>query len=286
MTLREAMYQELVYGGHLLALGTASMAATTALVLDKAPTWDLLLMAYLFSYGAYMVNRSSDFDEDRVSHRDRTAYLEGRRNLLPVIVVASFATGYLLAFLRNPALFAGLLLPLALAVAYSVGSKRMRRALGISRLKEGLFIKNLTVSFGWSLIPLLVGLYFMQLPVAAIVLCPFIFLRLLVNTIFFDVRDVEADVAYGVRTIPASLGSGASLKVMDIFDLSAALYVALLVLLGFLPGFAGLLVIFTPYSFSYRYISNKSSKYRDSLRDLAADGEYILWGFVTYLGQI
>lgn len=286
MTLREGVYQELVYGGHLLALGTASIAATAAFVLGRTPTWDLLLMAYLFSYGAYMVNRSSDFDEDRVSHRDRTAYLEGRRNLLPAIIVVSFATGYLLAFLRNLALFAGLLLPLALAVAYSVGSKRMRRALGISRLKEGLFIKNLTISFGWSLIPLLVGLYFMQLPVAAIVLCPFIFLRLMVNTIFFDVRDVEADAAHGVRTIPASLGSGASRKLMDVFDLSSALYVALLVLSGILPRFAGFLAIFTPYSFSYRYISNRSSKYRDSLRDLAADGEYILWGFVTYLGQI
>lgn len=286
MTAAGRLYRELVYGGHLLALGTASIAATVALVLGRAPTWDLLLMAYLFSYGAYMVNRSSDFDQDRVSHLDRTAYLEGRRRLLPAIAVASFGVGYVLAFLRNLDLFAGLLVPLALAVTYSVGSERMKRALGISRLKEGLLVKNLTVSFGWSLIPLLVGLYYLQLPAALVALCPFVFLRLMVNTVFFDLRDVEADAAYGVRTIPVSLGTNASRKLMNAFDISSGLYAALLVLSGVLPAFAGLLVVFTPYSFAYRYLSQRSTRHKDSLRDLAADGEYVLWGFVTYLGLI
>lgn len=284
MTAVGKLYKELVYGGHLLALGTASIAATAALVLGRTPTWDLLLMAYLFSYGAYMVNRSSDFDQDRVSHLDRTAYLEGRRRSLPMIVAVSLGVGYVLALLRNLALFAGLLVPVALAVAYSVGSKRMGRALGMSRLKEGLFVKNLTVSFGWSLIPILVGLYYMQLPLTVIALCPFIFLRLMVNTVFFDVRDVKEDAAYGVRTIPVSLGTDASWKLMDVVDLSSGLYIALLVLSGVLPTFAGLLVVFTPYSFAYRYFSRRSTKHEDSLRDLAADGEYLLWGFVAYLG--
>jgi 4-hydroxybenzoate polyprenyltransferase len=286
MTAAGRLYKELVYGGHLLAFGTASIAATAALVLGRTPTWNLLVMAYLFSYGAYMVNRLSDFDQDRVSHLERTTYLEGRRRSLPGIVVVSFGAGYALALLQNLALFAGLLVPLVLAVAYSVGSKRMGSVLGMSRLKEGLFVKNLTVSFGWSLIPLLVGLYYLQLPIAAIALCPFIFLRLMANTIFFDVRDVEADAAYGVRTIPASLGTDASRKLMDAVDFSSGLYIALLVLLGILPAFAGLLVVFTPYSFAYRYISQRSMRHKDSLRDLAADGEYLLWGFVTYLGQI
>jgi hypothetical protein len=57
-------------------------------------------------------------------------------------------------------------------------------------------------------------------------------------------------------------------------------------LLGVLPGFASLLVVFTPYSFAYRYFSQRSMKHKDSVRDLAADGEYVLWGFVTYLGLI
>ncbi len=280
------VYKELVYGGHLLALGTASIAASVALVLGRAPSWDLLLMAYLFSFGAYTVNRRADFEQDRTSHPDRTRYLEGRRALLPLMAAVSFGLGYALALLRNLEFFLALLLPLLLTFAYSVGSKGMARAVGLSRLKEGLLVKNLAVSFGWSLIPLLVGLYYLEVPSAILALSPFIFLRLMVNTIFFDVRDVEADVKYGVRTLPASLGQRRSWQLMDAVDLASGAYVVLLALGGLLPSFAGLLGIFTAYSFAYRRYAMRSGSHKDSVRDLAADGEYLLWGFVTYLGHI
>ncbi len=286
MTFASSAYRELVYGGHLLALGTSSMAATVALVLGRSPTWDLLLMAYLFSFGAYSVNRMSDFEQDRVSHPERTAYLKSRRKGMLVIAGASFLLGYALALFRNLVLFGGLLVPLVLAIAYSVSSERMAGALGISRLKEGLLVKNITISFGWSLIPVLVGLYYLELPAAILLLAPFIFLRLMVNTIFFDQRDVEADRAFGVKTLPAKLGPERSGRVMDALDLASGGYLLVLVFAGILPTFAAWLAVFTPYSLLYRLYARTSSKHRDSVRDFAADGEYILWGVVTYLGHI
>src|SRR5215471_12404118 len=130
MTLAGSVYRELVFGGHLLALGTSSMAATVALVIGRAPTWDLLLMAYLFSLGAYTVNRISDFDQDRISHPERTNFLQGRLSALIWISVGSFALGYALAFFRNIYFLAGLVVPLLLAIGYSVSSRKMRGALG------------------------------------------------------------------------------------------------------------------------------------------------------------
>ena len=117
MTSASAAYKELVYGGHLLALGTSSMAATAAWVMGTTPTWDLLLMAYLFSFGGYSINRISDFRQDSVSHPDRTAYLKSRMAWLKGAVVACFALGYVLALLRNLVFFSGLLIPLLLAFA-------------------------------------------------------------------------------------------------------------------------------------------------------------------------
>jgi 4-hydroxybenzoate polyprenyltransferase len=280
------LYGELVYGGHLLALGTASIAASAAYVLGRTPTWDLLLMAYLFSFGGYTVNRISDFEEDKISHPDRTAYLSGRKRVLPAVALVCFGVGYVLALLRNLPFFLGLLLPLILAVTYSVASDRMARVLGISRLKEGLFVKNIVVSFGWSLIPVLVGLYFLDIPLAVLAFCPFIFLRLMANTIFFDARDIAADIEYGVKTIPASLGIGKSWRLMDVIDVASGAYVVALALGGVLPTAAGFLVLFTPYSFAYRHYSLRTSAHSNSLRDLVADGEYLLWGFVTYIGHL
>lgn len=285
MTLASVVYKELVFGGHLLALGTASMAATAALIVGMNPTWDLLLMAYLFSLGAYLINRVSDFKQDEISHPDRTAYIRGRLGLLKGISAACFAAGYLLAILRNLIFFAGLLVPLALALAYSVGSSRMKGALGIARLKEATLVKNLTISFGWSLVPVLVGLYFLQLPWAILALGPFIFLRLMVNTIFFDQRDVDADAAFGVKTLPVKMGLAGSSRVIDLLDIASGVYLIGVIAAGVLPLFALGLVIFVPYSFAYRLYA-RSGKHRDPVRDFVADGEYLLWGVVTYIGHL
>ena len=285
MSVSSAVYKELVYGGHLLALGTSSMAATASLILGKTPTWDLLLMAYLFTLGAYTINRVSDFREDALSHPDRTAYLRGRLRALRGVAAGCFAVGYLLAFLRNLTFFAALLVPLGLALAYSLGSDRMKGALGASRLKDIILVKNVTISFGWSLVPVLVGLYFLQLPLAVLALAPFIFLRLMVNTIFFDQRDVEADRAVGVKTLPLKMGVDGSSRVMDLIDVGSGAYLAAMVLAGALPLFTSALLVFIPYSFAYRAYA-RSGKHRDSLRDFAADGEYVLWGVVTYIGHL
>ena len=284
MTFASAAYKELVYGGHLLALGTSSMAATAAWVMGATPTWDLLLMAYLFSFGGYSINRISDFEQDAVSHPERTSYLKNRKGWLKGAVAVCFGLGYLLSFFRSLLFFLGLLLPLLLALAYSVGSDRLKERVGVSRLKEATLVKNVTVSFGWSLVPFLVGLYYSQLTVAVFAFAPFVFLRLMVNTIFFDQRDVGADASFGVKTLPVRMGMAASTRVMDVLDLASGAYLVAIVVAHLVPLFAGALLVFVPYSFAYRFYA-ASGKHRDSLRDLVADGEYVLWGVVTTIGH-
>jgi 4-hydroxybenzoate polyprenyltransferase len=284
VSLTSAVYRELVFGGHLLALGTASMAATVTFVLGRIPSWDLLLMAYLFSLGAYTINRLSDFEEDRISHPGRTSYLEGRRRYMAGISAACFLLGYSLALTRNIVFFAALLLPLLLAVTYSFGSERLKGIIGMSRLKEGLLVKNIAISFGWSLVPVLVGLYYLELPFAVLALTPFIFLRLMVNTIFFDQRDVEGDKTFGVATLPVRIGMAGSSRIMDVLDLASGAYIIGVAIAGVVPVFAATLAVFTIYSLAYRRYA-ETGRHKDSTRDLAADGEYILWGVVTYIGH-
>jgi len=285
VSLTSAVYRELVFGGHLLALGTASMAATVTFVLGKNPTWDLLLMAYLFSLGAYTINRLSDFEEDRISHPERTTYLEGRRRYMAGMSAACFLLGYALSLTRNLIFFGALLLPLLLAVTYSFGSVRLKGVIGMSRLKDGLLVKNIAISFGWSLIPVLVGLYYLELPTAIIALAPFIFLRIMVNTIFFDQRDAEADKTFGVMTLPIRIGMAGSSRVMNVLDLASGAYIIGVAVAGVVPVFASTLAVFTIYSLAYRRYA-ETGKHKDSTRDLVADGEYILWGVVSYIGHI
>jgi 4-hydroxybenzoate polyprenyltransferase len=277
--------REIVYGGHLLALGTVSIAAFCSFLINRTPTFTLLLLAYLFSYGAYTLDRSVEMEKDSLANPERTSYLRARKKLLPFIFGTCFAIGYLLAFFHSLQFFFGLLVPLLLSFLYSLGSKKLVRVLGAKRLKESLLVKNIVISLAWSLIPFLVGLYFGFLVPTLLLIGGFIFLRLLVNTIFFDARDVAGDAASGVRTIPVVYGTFASFRIMTLIDICSALYVSALVALRLLPIYSLVMIGFTLYSVLYRHAGLKDFSRLDVLCDVVGDGEYALWGAVLLVGK-
>jgi 1,4-dihydroxy-2-naphthoate octaprenyltransferase len=286
LTLSNPMAKELVYGGHLLALGTSSIAASCAILLGRSPTFSLLLMAYLFSYGAYMLNRGSEVTQDSISNPGRTNYLMGRSKYLTIISATSFGIGYVIAFFTNLIFFFALIAPLALALIYSIGSKKLTGLIGAKRLKDKLLVKNFAISFGWSLIPVLVGLYYKSLPLLLLSMGPFIFFRLMSNTIFFDARDVKADGAYGVRTVPVVYGKSRAYSIMNMFDGVSAVYIFALVAVGFFPLYTIVTVFLPMYSIAYRVISSRPNSNLNYLCDVVADGEYLLWGPVLFIGKI
>lgn len=279
------LYRELVFGGHLLALGTASIAAASSLLLGKAPTLVLLLLAYLFSYGAYALNRGLEMQQDLLSNPARTQYLMKRSRYIHFIAGAFFGTGYIIAALLSLWYAAALLPPLVLALLYSRGSPSLRSLIGARRLKDKLLVKNLSISFGWSLIPILVGVYFHEASHVLLLFSPYVFLRLMVNTLLFDIRDVEADTRFGVRTLPAVMGPERTYRVIRLADLSSALYLAALLALSLMPRQAAPLLLLSAYSWFYVWLARRGAD-MNLVCDLIADGEYLLWGPVVSLGGL
>jgi 4-hydroxybenzoate polyprenyltransferase len=279
-----SVYNELVYGGHLLSLGTASITATASVILGRSPPVDLLVIAYLFSHAAYTLNRASEVDQDTISHPERTAFVNERRRVLRSIVPVYFLVGFALALMRNLFFFLVLLIPLALSGLYSIGSERFVKLAGARRFKEKLVVKNVTVAGAWSLIPLIVCLYFPQVSLAPLLIAPFIFLRILSNTVFFDIRDMSADISFGTRTIPSMYGLRTASIFMQATDITAFCYLAIVTFYGLVPFFALTLAVFPIYSFLYRYLSRFVDK--DVIRDLIADGEFALWAPAIYLAKI
>jgi len=279
-------FREIVYGGHLLALGTASIAASSAIILGQTPSIILLVMAYLFSYGAYMLNRGSEVTQDNVSDPARTNYLQSRSKYLTAISGLCFGIGYLLAATVSLVFLGALLIPLVLAVSYTIGSKKLVSLIGAKRLKDKLLVKNLVISFGWSLIPVLVGLYFKSLPIVLLAFAPFIFFRLMSNTVFFDLRDVRADSQFGVRTIPVVYGTGLAYRLATIFDFVSAAYIFLLITIHVFPSFTLVMILLPAYSLVYRRISQSPGANLGFLCDFVADGEYLLWGPLLLFGKI
>lgn len=286
MNFLAAIWNEFVLGGHLDALGSPSIAATAAILMGRIPTIPLLVMAYLFSYGAYMLNRGSEVSQDLISSPERTTYLSSRSGHLTLISATCFGLGYLIAIFSGLLFFVVLLVPLLLALIYTVGSKNLIGLIGARRLKEKLLVKNATISFGFSLIPILVGLYYQSVPIILLTFSPFIFLRILSNSVFFDLRDVKADAEFGVRTVPVVFGADRSYQLMSVIDLLSALYLVGLVYVHSFPLYSLSLMVFPVYSVVYRWFSKRPKVNLEFLCNVVADGEFDLWVVLMVIGSL
>ncbi len=202
------------------------------------------------------------------------------------MVAASFLIGYSLAATVSWIFFAALLVPLALSLLYSVGSKRLVGLIGTAKLKQKMLLKNLTISLGWSLIPILVGLYFGGFNTALLLLSPFIFLRLMTNTIVFDIRDTQGDRENGIKTLPTELGVPKAFSVVGLIDAASAIYLIILLGASLVPTFAVTLVTLPIYSTIYRAFAMRSNANLAFICDVVADAEYVLWGPLIYIGRI
>ena len=83
-----------------------------------------------------MLNRGSEVTQDSVSNPGRTNYLLGRSKYLSIISAVSFGIGYVIAFFTNLVFFFALIVPLVLALVYSIGSKKLTVLIGAKRLKD------------------------------------------------------------------------------------------------------------------------------------------------------
>jgi len=52
-----SIWNEFVYGGHLLSFGAVSIVYAASILLDIRITWDFLLVVYLGTESVYLYNR-------------------------------------------------------------------------------------------------------------------------------------------------------------------------------------------------------------------------------------
>jgi len=145
---------------------------------DRVPL-SKFIAAALIACAAYAFDRGVDNKED-----------EARESIFKKLLLGSVILCTIASFVLypNPAL----LIPFLIAYMYTKGLKG-------HRLKGGMGVKNVVVALTWSLgIIIILGIY--SLPV--LLLCVFFFCKSFVNTVIYDVRDIEQDRTAGITTIP------------------------------------------------------------------------------------
>jgi 4-hydroxybenzoate polyprenyltransferase len=235
------------------------------ILLGASPNLNACFAVFLTVFSVYSINKLTDIKEDAINFPQRLDFLKGRARLILVYSLIAYALSMLLVFLEKPMAIPVIFIPLLANALYS-----SRLIPGLPRLKDIPVMKNLVVAFSWALVCVLIpAVYSEILDTNVLLIIYFMFLKSLINTVLYDVRDVAGDRENGIVTIPIMLGPKNTLLFL------LAVNSALLPLVILTKGIAALLIA-GMIVYGYVYILYFSKRKDPISLDIFVDGEWML----------
>ncbi|OYR53671.1 UbiA family prenyltransferase [Halorubrum halodurans] len=225
----------LTYSSTYLVFIAMIEVLTVHLVLSIPPNPAPIVVG-LVTFAVYAGDRIADAADDEVSSPERSAFVTRHRTLLSVLTAVTYGLAIALALTGGPIALAITLLPGGFWILYasdwlpSLGSY-------FKRLKRILIVNSTIVASAWAIAVVGLPLAFAEAsvtPLAAVVFVYFL-VDTFVNTEIPNVRDVEADEAVGVSTLPVVFGVRRTRHILYGLDLALVAFVAVALSLGILP---------------------------------------------------
>ena len=273
------IWEEFVYGGHLLSLGAAGILYSSAIIFNQKVSVPLLIIGYAMTQIVYFYNHYKESKVDFLTNPERVRHIEKFENHFLL-----FLGFYCLIFIIS-LIYLNNLKVVLVALAIMFGGFLFT-----------IFFKNLTkkiigfksfyVAFFWALLIVLAGFFYnIHFGPSLFFLFSFVFLRWLVNTIFFDIKDIEADEKEKLKTLPVLFGKNKTLNFLHMINVLSFIPIIIGVYINLLPLFSLSLLIF--YFYSFYYLERAKDKTIDirSLSYIMVDGEYLFWPFILFLSK-
>ena len=282
----------LIHSNIYIALGAVGSIYASMLMLDMPTEINLLLITFLVTFAVYNINRRTDTSEDKISHPIRHKFIAKFQDYLAGAAVVSYIFAAFFTLQGNPWALIIILIPLIVVSLYSVkwviAKKPTRLELKkvYGRLKEIPVVKNFVVGFTWSFavtsLPILYLSYDINL--TAIAVFVFIFLRIFIGAVAFDIKDIEADRIHNIMTLPILWGVHKTKSFLIIANIFSFVLILLFTFSDILPPIAYLVNLASLYSILCIYLIDKIDVI--FVCDVLIDGEYILIGLLALLGKI
>lgn len=255
-----------------IALVCVFLTYTSFEFLNIQPNVVLLFAVFLSTFSIYSLNRLTDMEEDLINTPERESYVKGKEKTLLALCIMSYGIALLLGFLVKPISIVVLLFPLFIGVLYSMEFSRK-----LPRLKNISGMKNISVSLSWTVGAVFLPLIF-KYPGFSVVslLFYFVFIKCLVDTISFDVRDIEGDRKSGVKTIPVLLGRSRTRLLLFGIQSTLLIWLSVVILKGFFVHYWLIFAFSIIYGYWLIHYFSKDHKFKVFTRDLFVDGEWML----------
>ena len=245
---------------------------------DIAPNPELLLSFSFATYSVYGLNKLTDVDEDAINNPERATTINKIVNIFKFSLAFTFIFSLILGFSVNILTLPLLLFPIFMGIVYSV-----RLSHHLPRLKDITGVKNLIIALSWglslALLPV-IGSPIVQLILICITFY-FFFIKSFINSVLFDVRDVEGDINSGVKTIPVLLNINKTRNVLLILNSTLLPLYVFFYSLFYKYFFVVVLIIFYGYWYIL-YFCRDGQKIGRSL-DICVDGEFIPVAIIVFI---
>lgn len=231
----------LVYSSLFMAFVAAvEVGIATALLgvtLTPAP-----LVVGLITFAVYTIDSVADADSDVRTNPGRANFARRYADQLMMAAAVAYGLAVAISIVGGPVALALALLPGTFWALYasdwlpSIGRAVNRFVGEVPRLKDVLLVNSLLVALGWAIALTLLPLAFADAavtPTVGVVFAYFLF-RSFVDTELPNVRDVEADAAIGVATLPVVVGITWTRRVLYGVDLGTAVLVTVAAWFGLL----------------------------------------------------
>jgi len=235
----------------------------------------LLAAAFTLTFSVYNFDRLIKQREDLINDLDRSKFIKEKREIWATVTTASLITSIALGAVKGLSVLLTMLLPLAVFVGYGIGIPSM------PRLKDIPGVKNLVLAGTWAFVPTLLPNLIRAEPlrekdaVLSLLFFYFIFTKVFINTILFDVRDIEGDRVVGVKTLPVVLGVKRTRMILLLFNATLLLWIILCWHLNLFLSYLPILAANISYGFWYIHYFTRNLNRKRILADLFVDGEWI-----------
>ncbi len=260
-----------VYSNLYLSLGAASVAYVSLLLLGDSFMWEPLLISFCSTFFLYNLNRKTDTMEDKINYPERVEFVTQHMSKLSSISLILYTISLGLALSHKILTVIIVITPLVLVVVYSV-----------FRMKKIFLLKDVIVALGWSSIVFLVAVYLNCWTIITYLLALFIFSRVFITTVAFDIKDRIGDKVYGINTFPVKYGIKHTQQLLwSLNFILLAIYLILFEIFS-LESIFYLLLLLNFYSSVYTWLLDKNIN-KIILYDIIVDGEYILLGVIMIM---
>jgi 4-hydroxybenzoate polyprenyltransferase len=272
----------LIFSNLYISIGAMSLSYVL-FKLAGIPVNYVILIPFLIMFVIYTFNGKTDIREDALSNSNKFEFNKLYNKYLLAFAFASFGLLVLFSFIKGVKYGLEVLVPFVIGLLYS---SRISLKSRMIRLKDILFFKNFIVAITWAFVTVIIPASFLNIPFTEEIylFSLFIFSILLIDEIFFDIKDLKGDSEVGTKTIPSVYGIPFTTKLLFFLYIAFILILIIEYWVGKVDTFLLEIGIFSAsYGFLYILLYNLKIIELNKLSNIVVAGQFIAVGFFVFL---